>query len=637
MNRERTVRLWSVVCLTVASALLPLGSARAQQDPWQEFLDDRVSLYQQLAPPFVECFQRRDSAVDPLSPIFHGCIDWHSAVHAAYSHHVLYRRTGDRTFLDLANDQIEPNGASLVPAELAYEQAKGIDVPLTENPYGFGWFLVLAREREESTGRTDLREMADHAASELLAWFQARAVRGDARTFILDEAHSNYSWSLINLDAWARYTNDARLLAGARDATGPLFASSLDTSCPTTRDRAPNRSGFQPACLMRLAAVAHVWGDHVRDWVLARLPAEGMNIEPVTDPANCHAGGLNFARAFALYQLYRVTGDPGYRDNYADLVRYHVGRPDLYIDPDYLGSPGYLCYSHWVAQFGVRTISLSYEEPPPTPALPPPADATAVTVDEAVVAGSEVAVTGSSAFADQPFVQLGTDPSGDADLPGDVGQDLTSAAAATSTDGRLHLRFGLASLPPGTGQGPRVSYGWAFCLDETGCFEVEAWSIGTSWHRPVVEVRRCADPSCAPDSQTPVDAGATAIVNGTARTVAVHVPLEALGAAPGATLEPAGPAGAPVATGVGASRTAGDQLAYEGEFRTGVREVSLAVGPRGQDPGAVTYGSTVEAGAGGGYSADLDASGLPPGPATVYARACFGTGNCGYATRDITL
>jgi hypothetical protein len=122
---------------------------------------------------------------------------------------------------------------------------------------------------------------------------------------------------------------------------------------------------------MRLAAVAHIWGDHVVEWVQARIP-EGFYVPPVTDPGGCHQGGLNFSRSFALYQLYQATGDTSLRDNYVELIRYHVGRPDLYIDPDYLGDPGYLCYSHWVAQFGVRSISLSFEERPTTPDATPP-------------------------------------------------------------------------------------------------------------------------------------------------------------------------------------------------------------------------------------------------------------------------
>ena len=356
------------------SQMLPVA---AQEPPpetdviWQEFQADRVELYNKLAPPFVECFKRRDSAIDPLSPIFHGCLDWHSAVHAAYSHHALYRHTGAYAYLDLVEQQIAPQGVSLIAAEQVYEQAKAPDLPLTENPYGFGWFLVLAKERELATGKQDLRQMASYAASQMMQWFQARETNGDAQTFIRNRAHPNYSWSLINLDIWGRFTNDQAILAAVREASEPLFAASLDNNCRATTDMSPTQTGFMPACLMRLVALAHIWGDHVKDYVMARLPAD-MYIPPVEDPAGCHQGGLNFSRSFALYQLYLLTGNTSYRDNYTELIRFHVGRPDLYIDPDYLGDPGYLCYSHWVAQFGVRSISLSYEPRPATPEQAPP-------------------------------------------------------------------------------------------------------------------------------------------------------------------------------------------------------------------------------------------------------------------------
>ena len=345
----------------IAPSLTPAASAaEPKRAGWSDFLADRDDFFEELSTAFVSCFQRRDSLIDPLSPIFHGCLDWHSAVHAAYSHHVVYRRTGDEGFLDLVNAQFAPQGVSLVPAEEAYERAKAPDLPLTENPYGFGWFLILARERELATGEKDLRPMADFAADQMVSWFEARATDGDAQQFILNTAHPNYSWSLINLDIWARYTKDKALLASTKEAVEPLLDDALDGLCPVKNDTNPKATGFQPACLMRLVAVHQVRGDSSNGWVAERLPKKALHIEPVTEPANCHAGGLNFTRAFALYQLYRSTGDTAYRDNYAELVRYHVGRPDLYVDESYAGDPGYLCYSHWVSQVGVRAISLSY-------------------------------------------------------------------------------------------------------------------------------------------------------------------------------------------------------------------------------------------------------------------------------------
>lgn len=376
--RARRIQRGVVGLAVLLAALTPLvGRPASAREPagsnqiWKQFVADRTGLLETLAPAFVDCFRRRDSYVDPLSPIFHGCIDWHSAVHAAYSHHVLYRRTGDQEYLDIVQEQIAPQGISLIPAEQIYEQAKAPDYELTENPYGFGWFLVLARERELSTDNKDFRDMADFAAEQMMSWFDTRAANDDASTYIMNRRHPNYSWSLINLDVWARHTSDTAISAAVQEASKPLFDSGLDALCPVTLDTSTKSTGFQPACLMRLAAAAHIWGDQVKQWVAARVPKD-LYVPPVTDPANCHAGGLNFTRAFALYQLYLVTGDTRLRDNYVELIRYHVGRPDLYMDPSYLGDPGYLCYSHWVAQVGVRAISLSFEARPPTPQSAPP-------------------------------------------------------------------------------------------------------------------------------------------------------------------------------------------------------------------------------------------------------------------------
>jgi hypothetical protein len=356
-------KLGWVAIVVAFSVALPSAAAKGPegQTSWALFKADRAELLETLSPAFVSCFKRRDSAIDPLSPIFHGCLDWHSAVHAAYSHHVLYRRTGDETFLRLIDDQFAPNGVSLIPLEEAYQQAKAPDFPLTENPYGFGWFLVLAREREESTGEKDLRPMADFAAAQMVSWFQERLEQGDAQTYITNRAHANYSWSLMNLDLWARYTGDEELRKVVEAASEPLKAESLDALCAELEAEVDDKAqGFQSPCLMRLTALAQIWGAGAKGYVAKRLPAD-LHIDPVENPSGCHAGGLNFTRAFALWKLYALTGNTDFRDNYAELIRYHVSRPDLYEGEMYLGQPDYMCYSHWVAQVGVRAISLSYE------------------------------------------------------------------------------------------------------------------------------------------------------------------------------------------------------------------------------------------------------------------------------------
>src|SRR3712207_3637932 len=171
-NTPRRIAVAALALLVALPAALasPAGARASKTDDWQSFLGDRTKLMEKLAPAFISCFKRRDSLIDPASPIFHGCLDWHSAAHAAYSHHALYRRTGEKEYLDLVEQQIAPGGASLVPAEEIYVRAKAPDYALSENPYGFGWFLVFVKEREESTKAKDFRPMADFAADQMVSW-----------------------------------------------------------------------------------------------------------------------------------------------------------------------------------------------------------------------------------------------------------------------------------------------------------------------------------------------------------------------------------------------------------------------------------------------------------------------------------
>ncbi|MDQ4065423.1 MAG: DUF2891 domain-containing protein, partial [Actinomycetota bacterium] len=302
------VAIGLAAALIVSSFASTAGaSPRPRDAQWNEFLGERVKLLEELAPAFVSCFARRDSLIDPLSPIFHGCLDWHSAVHAAYSHHVLHKVTKNQDYVDLIDAQFEPHGISLIPAERAYQIAKAPDYPVNENPYGFGWFLILARERERVLDTDDLRPMADFAAEQMVSWYERRATAGDAQQYILNRRHPNYSWSLINLATWAHYTKDKALLSAVRAAAKPLRDKSLDDLCPVENDLT-QVDGFQPACMMRLVAVMYAHGPSAHDWVAARVPKD-LEVPEITDPPGCHEGGLNFTRAFALYNLYKATGN----------------------------------------------------------------------------------------------------------------------------------------------------------------------------------------------------------------------------------------------------------------------------------------------------------------------------------------
>ncbi len=87
-----------------------------------------------LAITIAECIERKDTD----HSIFHGCIDWHSAVHGHWALLRLYRATGDSTWLHLVEDSIDDQ-------MLVLERSLLREHPRFEMPYGRAWFLLLTR------------------------------------------------------------------------------------------------------------------------------------------------------------------------------------------------------------------------------------------------------------------------------------------------------------------------------------------------------------------------------------------------------------------------------------------------------------------------------------------------------------
>src|SRR5262249_39981586 len=145
-----------------------------------------------LGEPILACISGPGEASHPA---FHGCIDWHSAVHATYALLVLYRLTGKMLYLDAADSVLQPNALA---AELQMLQQGATD---DELPYGFAWFLALARERKASTGKLDLEPLADAVADGLQDWLAGRTP-AQLEAGALADDYDSISWAVLNL--WER-------------------------------------------------------------------------------------------------------------------------------------------------------------------------------------------------------------------------------------------------------------------------------------------------------------------------------------------------------------------------------------------------------------------------------------------------
>lgn len=319
--------------------------ATEPQDPvWQEFLEVRQDHLRALSEPILDCVGQQDTG----HPAFHGCIDWHSAVHATFSLLALSRLTDDATFAAAADAVLDPDS---VAGELALLQAGG---PFPgELPYGYAWFLVLARERERA-GWTDLLPLAGVVANDLAQYISDLPPDVFAADLI-DDDYQNLAWALLNLWLQARWDGDAQRQAWVEDLVRHEVLPRAD-ACPLSSS-ADNVFDFFPPCLHQARLLVEVLPVADADaWLADALPAD-WELPPLTDAPSPHVAGLNFSRTWGLYTLWRATDDALLRDAYIDHVDAMMLRPELWAED-------YWSYSHWVAQFGVYGLALTADELP---------------------------------------------------------------------------------------------------------------------------------------------------------------------------------------------------------------------------------------------------------------------------------
>ena len=318
------------------------GSAR--EAAWQRFLAGRDDALRALAAPIVGCVARDDTE----HPVFDGCIDWHSSVHATYALHAVSRHTGDPAYLEAAEAKLTPAGLA---AELARVQQRKLP---QEIPYGYAWFLTLAIERERGTGKQDLRPLAAEIRDQLRVWLAARTPEQLAAGLACDD-YQNVSWAVLNLWQWARWTDDPGLAAAMVDFTARVLRDSdFVTTCPFSQEERNADDFFPPGLHGARTILTLLPGAPSAAWLAAWLPREPV-LTPIDRPATAHVSGLNFSRSWGLWSIYRATHDLAYRDLFLAHVTTHLNNPQYWAED-------YNRYAHWVAQFGVYAISQTYED-----------------------------------------------------------------------------------------------------------------------------------------------------------------------------------------------------------------------------------------------------------------------------------
>lgn len=295
--------------LPIACSLLLLTAA---EEPMSVDVDT-AARFAQLA---LDCVHREypnkiahvlasDADVRPpreLTPAFHGCFDWHSAVHG---HWLLARLANRFPEASFATDARQALARNLTPESIAVEvdYLQGEGRASFERPYGLAWLLELHRElrRAPDPSLADtLAPLVEVAADRFREWLPKLLYP------IRTGEHSQTAFALGLVLDWARATGDAGLETLVVERTRAFHLE--DVACNLAYE--PSGQDFLSPCLAEADLLRRVLDPpEFAMWLgafLPEIPAAGSDWLPVarvsdrSDGKLAHLDGLNLSRAWML-------------------------------------------------------------------------------------------------------------------------------------------------------------------------------------------------------------------------------------------------------------------------------------------------------------------------------------------------
>jgi hypothetical protein len=294
-----------------------------------------------------------------LYPAFHGCYDWHSAVHGHWLLARLVRIFPDASFAPAARAALARSlTASNIATETAYLQRSGR--ASFERPYGLAWLLQLSAElrgwkdpQAEEWAR-NLAPLETEAATRIKRWLP------DLTYPIRIGEHDQTAFAFGLVWDWAGVAGDAEMRSLLADAAKRFYGK--DRNCPLTYE--PSGQDFLSPCLAEADFMRRVLepASYSR-WLAAFMPMIPKDGRPwltpaiVTnraDPKLAHLDGLNLSRAWMLEGIARglPANDPRIIALHAAASMHRDAALPQVTGEHYEGG-------HWLGTFAVYLTSAS--------------------------------------------------------------------------------------------------------------------------------------------------------------------------------------------------------------------------------------------------------------------------------------
>lgn len=308
-----------------------------------EDMSARDKMLEQMAAVIKPSIERHDTK----RSIFHGCYDWHSAVHGHWALLRIANVAADQKPLgQLVAQRLNPE---LIQQEAVYLKQK----PKFEMPYGRAWFLRLVIEYElwsqanAPQKAKHLTAMGDEVATSLQNYYlNVQSPTPESREY------NNASWAILHLHDYHKHRNNAEGLQTVSAIIQNQFVNqqwnlsfALDFERPDFFSPFGNHA-YLIAKTQDNANIARFLDQH---------PIAEAHLRPA-DPLlpNAHHLGINWSRAWALKALSRCATNESQREQFEKAYQAHVSMGMKHHQQN-VGNFGR--YDHWVPQFAVFAIT----------------------------------------------------------------------------------------------------------------------------------------------------------------------------------------------------------------------------------------------------------------------------------------
>ena len=268
--------------------------------------------------------------MDTPEPLFHGCWDWHSAVHGHLAMLLGSQAMGWKAQMDWMISRLDDEAMDQVFARLERE-------PHFEQPYGRAWFLYLLTAVHQHISATDRQFHVDALAQDLALW------RKPQNLSLGGKDYQEPCFVLSALLAWYEHRDaETQLNYWRSRIEDQIIANPADL----------NQDSEQPGYFfsrwaLQALVIQRALGDQVlKEWLEMHCmqPAE-----PVTDYHSVHHMGINASRAWGLSAAYQATQ----ADCWLNQSVAHIKAADA-LHTKWQGDRH--AYSHWLPQFTVFAI-----------------------------------------------------------------------------------------------------------------------------------------------------------------------------------------------------------------------------------------------------------------------------------------